>query len=58
MLPIFVGTSLLLILTDSLYYGDLTIHKLWHLSMKYSDWKVYILQGQLFISNNHPLKQI
>ena len=40
MLPIFVGTSLLLILTDSLYYGDLTVHKLWHLSMKYSDWKV------------------
>jgi hypothetical protein len=39
LLPVFVLTSLLIILTDSLYYGDLTLAKLWELSMAWSDWK-------------------
>lgn len=37
--PGFVLASLLLILSDSLYYGDLTLKKLWDLEMDWSDWK-------------------
>ena len=40
LLPVFVATSLLLIFTDSLYFGDLTPLKLWELSMSWTDWKV------------------
>jgi hypothetical protein len=39
LLPVFVLASLLIILTDSLYYGELTLAKLWELSMAWSDWK-------------------
>jgi len=38
--PIIVTTFIIMIFTDSLYYGDLTIKKLWNLNMTYSDWKV------------------
>ena len=40
LMPIMTLTCLLLILSDSLYYGDLTLYKLWHLKMQYKDWKV------------------
>jgi hypothetical protein len=40
LLPVFVVSSLLLILSDSLYFGELTPTKLWELSMAWSDWKV------------------
>ncbi len=46
----FVVTGLLIILTDSLYYGDLTLRKLWELDLKWSDWKVTPVQFVLYNS--------
>ena len=39
LVPGFVITSLIIILSDSLYYGELTLQKLYELSMNWSDWK-------------------
>ena len=40
MVPLLLVFSCLLILTDSLYYGQLTPGKLWNLTMDWKDWKV------------------
>jgi len=60
--PIVAVSCLVLILTDSLYYGDLTLHKLWHLKMLYTDWKVApfnfvmynIVPGNIVSHGEHP----
>ena len=38
-IPGFVIASLVLIFCDSLYYGELTLQKLVHMTMDWSDWK-------------------
>ena len=40
MIPLLLIFGCLLILTDSLYYGQLTPGKLWNLTMDWTDWKV------------------
>ena len=40
MIPLILLFSGLLILTDSLYYGELSLTKLWELTMDWNDWKV------------------
>ena len=40
MVPLLLAFGCLLILTDSLYYGQLTPGKLWNLTMEWTDWKV------------------
>ena len=40
MMPIVMVVGMLLLLSDSLYYGQLTLHKLWHLTMDWEDWKI------------------
>ena len=40
LLACFALTAGILVLTDSLYYGELTLRKLWDLEMDWSDWKV------------------
>ena len=40
LVPIVFVTCCVNLLTDSLYYGDLTLHKMWHLNISYTDWKV------------------
>ena len=39
MAPGFIITALVIILCDSLYFGDLTFTKLWNLTMAWDDWK-------------------
>jgi hypothetical protein len=56
-------TSCAIFLIDSLYYGELTLHKLWHLTMDWSDWKFtpfhFIMYntvpGNLDQHGTHPL---
>ena len=40
MIPLILIFSGVIILADSLYYGELTLTKLWELTMDWSDWKV------------------
>ena len=40
LIPIIIVSSSLLLLADSLYYGQLTLRKLWDLTMSYDDWKL------------------
>ena len=40
MIPLILIFCCCIILTDSLYYGDLTSGKLWNLTMDWTDWKV------------------
>ena len=40
MIPLILIFSSILILTDSLYFGELTLTKLWELTMDWEDWKV------------------
>ena len=40
LIPLVLIFGALLILTDSLYYGQLTPIKLWNLTMSWEDWKV------------------
>ena len=40
MIPLILLLSGVIILTDSLYYGELTVTKLWELTMDWEDWKV------------------
>ena len=40
MIPLILLFSSVLILTDSLYYGELSLTKLWELTMAWDDWKV------------------
>ncbi len=44
----FLLVCLVIILADSLYYGDLTLWKLWELDMDWSDWKVTPVQFVLY----------
>jgi len=39
-IPITLVSGSILLLTDSLYYGQLTLRKLWDLTMGYDDWKL------------------
>ena len=56
-------TVLIIILTDSLYFGELTLRKLWDLSMNWNDWKVApfqfvmynVIPGNLDKHGTHPL---
>lgn len=62
MVPIVVATSCVLLLTDSLYYGQLTLRKLWDLTMHYDDWKLApfnfvmynLVPGNLATHGAHP----
>ena len=55
-------TSLFFVLFDSLYYGELTLQKLWDLDMEWSDWKVAplnfimynVVPGNLDKHGTHP----
>ena len=47
MVPLLLIFGCLLILTDSLYYGQLTPGKLWNLTMNWTDWKVSDLRSIL-----------
>ena len=40
LIPITLVSGSILLLTDSLYYGQLTLRKLWDLTMSYDDWKL------------------
>jgi len=61
-LPLFLLTCLILLLTDSLYFGQLTLHNLWHLKMDYGDWKLAplnfimfnIVPGNVATHGSHP----
>ena len=63
MIPGALFTALLFVLLDSLYYGHLTLHKLWHLTMDWSDWKctplnfvMYnVVPGNLDKHGTHPI---
>ena len=63
LLPGFLLTFLSFLLFDSLYYGHLTLHKLWHLTMDWADWKctpvnfvMYnVVPGNLDKHGTHPL---
>ncbi len=46
--PGVVLTSLIIIFSDSMYYGDLTWKKLWHLTMAWEDWKVTPFQFVMY----------
>ena len=56
-------TALLIIFCDSLYFGDLTLRKLWNLSMNWEDWKctpfqfvMYnVVPGNLDKHGTHPV---
>eukprot|EP00095_Tigriopus_kingsejongensis_P005195 maker-scaffold321_size207582-snap-gene-1.32 protein:Tk05195 transcript:maker-scaffold321_size207582-snap-gene-1.32-mRNA-1 annotation:"gpi mannosyltransferase 4" len=48
MIPGALVTGLAFVLFDSLYYGELTLHKLWWLEMEWSDWKCTPLQFILY----------
>jgi phosphatidylinositol glycan class Z len=58
-----VVTFLLFLLLDSLYYGEITLLKLWDLTMNWSDWKctpfnfvMYnAVPGNLDRHGTHPL---
>lgn len=62
LLPGVVCTSLLIVLTDSLYFGELTFRKLWDLTMDWSDWKITpfnfimynVVPGNLDKHGTHP----
>ena len=41
-------TSLIIILADSLYFGNLTLLKLWNLTMDWNDWKVTPFQFVMY----------
>jgi len=56
-------TTLIIVLCDSLYFGELTFKKLWHLTMDWNDWKVTpfqfvmynVVPGNLDQHGSHPL---
>ena len=56
-------TTLMIVLCDSLYFGELTFKKLWHLTMDWNDWKVTpfqfvmynVVPGNLDQHGSHPL---
>lgn len=48
LIPGAVLTGSLFVLFDSLYYGEITWHKLWWLTMSWSDWKCTPLQFILY----------
>lgn len=58
----FIVTCLAFVLADSLYFGELTWHKLWELEMDWSDWKVAplnfvmynVVPGNLDKHGSHP----
>jgi len=62
LIPVIIATSLCLIFTDSIYFGDITFKKLWHLSMNYTDWKVApfnfvmynLVPGNIVEHGEHP----
>ncbi len=55
-------TALIFIFVDSLYYGDITLTKLWRLTMDWKDWKVApfnfimynVVPGNLDQHGSHP----
>lgn len=62
-IPGAVLTGLIIILSDSLYHGELTLKKLWHLTMDWKDWKVApfqfimynVVPGNLDKHGTHPM---
>jgi len=62
LIPLVLIFGALLILTDSLYYGQLTPIKLWNLTMSWEDWKVApfnfimynIVPGNVVSHGEHP----
>ena len=55
-------TALIIVFCDSLYFGDLTLKKIWHLTMDWNDWKVTpfqfvmynVVPGNLAQHGTHP----
>ncbi|XP_040583130.1 GPI mannosyltransferase 4 [Lepeophtheirus salmonis] len=60
--PGFFLTALILLFTDSLYFGELTLKKIWNLTMNWEDWKLTplnfilynVVPGNLSNHGTHP----